>query len=91
MLSEVRQIYFTLTYNFFILVSKNINDWLDYQRISDEIERVVASLEKDEEDVSNLRAISEENQDKVNSLKDQLTDLQQVFELVKRLRDEVGM
>lgn len=63
---------------------------MDHQRIADEIEESSASLTKDDKDVSELRSAHDEDQEKVNTLKEQQTDLQQVFELVKRLRDEVG-
>lgn len=73
------------------LVSRSINDWRDHGRISEEVEKLVADIIKEEEEVRTFQATQDEDQENVDSLKEQQTDLQQMYELARRLRDEVGM
>jgi len=74
----------------YFLVSKNINDWMDHQRISDEVESILITVVKDQEEVSRLQSLNDEDQENVDSLKDEMTDSQAIYELIRRFRDEIG-
>ena len=64
----------------YFLVSKNINDWMDHQRISDEVESILITVVKDQEEVSRLQSLNDEDQENVDSLKDEMTDSQAIYE-----------
>ncbi len=71
-------------------VSRNITDWLDYQRFTDEIEGLKPALDREEKEYEKLKAIDDQLQETVQSCKDEQVELQQMQDLARRLRDEIG-
>ena len=71
-------------------VSRHINDWMDHQRISDEIEGLKVEIARDENKVSTSQSAHDEDQEKVRELKEDQGELQQMQDLARRLRDEIG-
>ena len=63
---------------------------MDHQRISDEIESLKAALVRDEKEISTIQTTHDEDQEKVRSFKEEQSDLQQMHDLARRLRDEIG-
>lgn len=72
------------------LVSRHINDWMNYRRISDEIEGLKVVVMREEEDLSHVQSEHNEDIEKVESLKEEQRDWQQMHELARRLRDDIG-
>jgi hypothetical protein len=73
-----------------ISVSSNMNDWMEHQRISKEIENLKAETLTEEEEVHIVRQRNEEDKEKIQSLKDKHTDLQELCGCTRHLRDDVG-
>jgi len=70
------------------IIASNINDWLDHQRIADEIEILKATVAIDEDTLSSENAKLEEATDDAENQKEKHSNLLQLQDLVRRLRDE---
>ena len=71
-------------------VSRNITDWLDYQRCTDEIEGLKPMLEHEEKEYQKLKSADNQLQEGVQSCKEEQIELQQMQDLARRLRDEIS-
>jgi predicted RNase H-like nuclease (RuvC/YqgF family) len=63
---------------------------MDHQRITDDVERLKGEIIQDKEELSTLQSALTEDQEKVESLKDEVSNVQQMQDLARRLRDEIG-
>ena len=63
---------------------------MDYQRIEEEIENLQVVVDREEENLSKVQSKHNSEKENVDSLKDEQKDLQELYELTRRLRDDIG-
>lgn len=71
-------------------VSRGSPEWMDHERISNDVSSLKSEIEEDEVKLKDLQKAREEDKNKVNELKDELAQLQEMRDLALRLKENFG-